>query len=67
MSSVIGLSEVESGEKFPFIYGDVYKIDFQPSAKFVNTVLTTIMKLETAILRRSPIGTSVLGAFQKKP
>jgi len=47
--------------------GDVYKIGFQPPAKFVNTILVMIMKLETTILRRPPIGTSVLGAFRKKP
>jgi hypothetical protein len=67
MSGVIVLSEIESGEKFPSIYKDVYKIGFQPPAKFVNTILVMIMKLETAILRRPPIGTSVLGAFRKKP
>jgi SAM-dependent methyltransferase len=45
---------------------DIYKTGFQPPARFVNSALLGLMKLETAMLRHPTIGTSVLGAFQKK-
>jgi SAM-dependent methyltransferase len=46
---------------------NIYTTGFQPPAGFLNSALLGLMKFETAVLRHPMIGTSVLGAFQKKP
>ncbi|MCX6136928.1 MAG: class I SAM-dependent methyltransferase [Ignavibacteriales bacterium] len=44
---------------------EVYTTGFQPPAAFLNSALTAVMKCETALTSRPPVGTSVMGAFRK--
>lgn len=43
-----------------------YSVGFHPPAPFINSIMLLIMKLETLLLKKSPLGTSVMGAFRKE-
>ncbi|MCW5890184.1 MAG: class I SAM-dependent methyltransferase [bacterium] len=45
--------------------GDVIRSGFEPPAAWMNRALLQLMRCETAVVRRPPMGTSLLAAAQK--
>lgn len=51
----------------PHFDEDAYQVEMEPTAPFLNTVLTGVGKIETALLRRVslPFGTSIIAIAEK--
>ena len=45
---------------------NIYTVGFHPPAPFINKIMFRIMQLETSLLNNPPLGTSVMGVFQKE-